>query len=496
MTNLQKEIPNPYIIPSSYRMEHYPPLDSGLSNKSFAYFKDTSIEEIGELWKRTLSLSLGLAHPILLYVHWPFCSSYCSFCRFGMESPSHHKEQELVLNSLREEMGRLKDTFKEISFPSLYIGGGTPTFMTDAMLENFLSAIRGNFKLAPGAQIHVDASPATLTESKLKILIRHGINRITLGIQTFDAQVLGRIDRRGQDEQKVRTLFALIKKFPDLFIDTDMMIGLEGQKDSIFIKDFSQILTLSPHSIHLYPFADDERTLWKKRGKKVDRNQKDQNSYLLNLADCMARKAGYVTGYEDWENLRQNPWETRHEALWRDFRASILGIGYGALSHIFGAAWYYHPKPPSKGVSTDAIPPIKMLEFDVEEEMRGYIIESIMRNNKISRAAFHSLFHHDVSECAPVSYILEGFEKRGLMKVDSAALYWTGQDIVERSIQLQRLYSPKMTEALIQSTVDSGYCHVEGGTLLDHRIRTRQGHIDCRIYYRRSLFIDMKSHIA
>ncbi len=213
-------------------------------------------------------------------------------------------------------MAGLKDLFQGISFPSLYIRGGTPAFMTDAMLENFLSAVRENFRLKRGAQIHVDASPATLTESKLRILLRHGVNRITLGIQTFNEQELGHVERKGQNRDKIRSLFSLFRKFPALFVDTDMMLGLKGQGNSVFINDFSQISKLSPHSIHFYPFDDG--------GKKVRSDQEARNSHLLNLADYMARKAGYMTGYQDWENLKQNPWETRHEALWRDFRASIM----------------------------------------------------------------------------------------------------------------------------------------------------------------------------
>lgn len=476
-------------VSAHYRDKHYPPLDG--PSRPFNYFRDSSLEDARSYWEKTLSLiQKGLAPPdIMLYIHWPFCSSLCSFCRFGMEMPKRAQEMRWALEALKKEMAAFQDLFRGISFSSLYVGGGTPTLMTEPMLEDFLSSVRRAFNIKPGAQIHFDASPATLTEDKLKTLLRHGLNRVTLGVQTFDGDLLESVNRKGQTRDKVRELFSLFSQAPNLFTDVDLMVGLEGQTSKIFYGDLIEVLRLRPHCLHIYPFDEDPRTQFKKEGKSLNEKNKLMMTQLLDSARSVVAKAGYSAAYEDWVNLTVNERETRQEALWRNSRASILGIGYGALSHAFGSAWYYHPKPEFEGVLSADIPKFYAFESGAEEEARGYTIEYLSRDSKMSRDAFKKIFQTDIREFKGLSGAIAELKADGLISVSDNAIFWTGTDLVGKSLNLKKLYSERLLKAISDSERDKIKAFsVEAESSasgLRKMVENKQSYMDCFIYYDR-----------
>ncbi len=476
-------------ISAHYRDRHYPPLDG--PSRPFNYFANSSLEDARSYWKKTLSLiQKGLAPPdIMLYIHWPFCSSLCSFCRFGMEMPKRAQEMKWALEALKKEMFAFQDLFRDISFASLYVGGGTPTLMTEPMLEDFMSSVRRAFNITSGAQIHFDASPATLTEEKLETLLRYGLNRVTLGIQTFDGNLLESVNRKGQTRDKVRNLFSLFSQIPNLFTDVDLMVGLEGQTAKIFYGDLIEVLRLRPHCLHIYPFDEDPRTQFKKEGKSLNDRNKLMVNELIDSARRVVVKAGYSTAYEDWVNLTVNELETRQEALWRNSRASILGIGYGALSHAFGSAWYYHPKPEFKGVTNADIPRLYAFESDIEEEARGYAVEYLSRDSKMSRVAFRKIFQTDIREFEGLSGAIAELEADGLISVSDNAILWIGRDLVEKSLGLKKLCSQKLLKAISDSErekIDAFNVEAENNASDWKKIiENKQSHMDCFIYYDR-----------
>ncbi len=442
-------------ISTIYRDEYYFPLDGSFPTPS--YFQKTELGLVKEAWRHTISLMKEGKAPLELglYIHWPFCPSQCTFCRCSMLVPGKNQDMRQALVALKEEMSQFKDVFKEMEFSSLYMGGGTPTFMTDEALDDFLSHMRLSFRFAPFAQIYTEASPSTLTPKKLEILLKHGFNRITVGVQTFNDDLLKKLNRVGQTKKVVANIFERMSRVPGLITDADLMISMEGQNAPVFIKDMEELLRLRPHCIHLYPFEDAPQTEFRKRGKIITARERKIESQLTLLADRMLSRAGYRRWRDDWEDISLHPWESRQEAAWRRFRGSFLGLGHSALSHAFGSAWYCHPRAPGKDFFSTShgaeIPPYLFMKSSVEEEMRGYVVESLARSRKMPRKIFKSLFKGDVLDFDFLADKVSDLVKLGLAEVGPDFILWKGQDTVDLSVQLKRLYSPDIIAAILKA---------------------------------------------
>lgn len=425
--------------------EFYYPRDGSSYNAT--YFKAASIAEIRGAWEKTLALIRAGEAPqdIGLYIHWPFCPSHCDFCACSMAVPKNQSEIEKALGGIFKEIDSFSDIFRGYSLSSFWMGGGTPTFMTDEMLKSLMSHVHKSFAFAQGAQIYVEASPATLTDSKLDILLRYGLNRITLGIQSFDDSLVKAIDRQGQKKERTLEIFEKIKSVPGLIVDVDLMIGLDGQSREIFVGDVKNILEFRPHFLHVYGFDDRPQTLWSARGNALSKEQRQNQRALLDQADKALRGLGYLTQRDDISEPSLYPWEEKQDGGLRKFRSSVLGIGPSAISHAFGAAWYMHPLVGSVGYGS--LPPFLWMESDGEEEMRGYALWYFSRNQRVSRKAFLKLFGEDILKTR-LSEIIQSWEALSLVNIDDDFVSLKPMDLPDREVLLKGLYSRKVISAL------------------------------------------------
>ncbi len=260
-------------LASTYDNRRYFPVGD-IDNHSRC-FKPAQIPHIRAGWEKTLGLvKAGLAPPeIGLYIHWPFCPSRCTFCFCQMAVPHGRATTEKGLRALKDEMELFRPIFSGVRLSSLYIGGGTPTFMDDEMLDDLLSHIKRSFDFAESCEIYSETSPATLTRSKLDILLKHGFNRIAMGIETFNDALLSSLNRQGQTKEIAIRAFQMLSQTPDITTDIDLIVGLDGQTPAMFIKDMETALGLEPDCMHLYLFRDSPQTLFSQQGI--------QNHFLL-----------------------------------------------------------------------------------------------------------------------------------------------------------------------------------------------------------------------
>ncbi len=427
--------------------ELYYPRDN--SSYQATYFKPVRLEEIQNAWRRTLGLIREGRAPsdVGLYIHWPFCPSHCDFCACSMAVPKNKTEVERVYSSIIEEINSFSDVFSGTSLSSLWMGGGTPTFMTDQQLDFLLSHVRRSFVFSQNAQIYIEASPATLTDSKLEILIKYGVNRITLGIQSLSDEVTSAVNRQGQNRKKVIELFQKLKSIPGLIVDIDMMLGIERQSFAGFLRDMNEVLLLRPHLLHIYSFDERPQVPWLRRREKALGDLKKEYEEVLKLADRLSSLRGYRQQRDDNVRPVLYPWEERQDGGLRKFRSSVLGIGPSAISHAYGSAWYTHP-PVSHG-DESKISPFFWMESSIEEEMRGYAIWYLSQTRRLSRIAFLNLFQVDVMETAFAS-VFHRWEKERKVAIGKDFISLQNiDDLVEREVFLKDLYSEEIKTALI-----------------------------------------------
>ncbi len=419
--------------------------------QDYPYFRKSNLEEIREFWKTAISLiKSGMApKDIGLYLHWPFCASQCTFCFCSMKVPENYSEMRNYVDMLKREMDTLKDLFYEIQLTSVWIGGGTPTFIANRDLDDLLTHLRTSFQFEKASQFYVEASPATLTESKLEILLSHGVNRVTLGVQSLDGKVISLMDRRGQTLESVERALELLSR-NSVVSDVDFVVGLDGQDKNSFLRDVAWILKAKPDVAHLYGFDPRPQTLFAGKDKQTSLSWADMFE-ILEAAEKILLKGGYrhpvwLPGTDRLEYL-----EEKQCGGMTKVGASVLGFGPVAQSRAFGAGSYQHPPLSLGPLDTKKIPDYICFPSNREDEMWQHVVRSLSRFHRLSRAEFKRIFRMDVMEHLFLAERLKDLEDSGFIYLESESVSWRSGDILTRQTALRHLYSMELEQVILRA---------------------------------------------
>ena len=261
--------------------------------------------------------------PLNLYVHLPFCRSICAFCPYvkqvyDAETASAYGE------ALLRELQRYRDAWGEMSFTSVYFGGGTPS-MTPELVESVLSWLRRNGQLAGevGVEVHpLDAMPDTV--GRLRDI---GVTMISVGIQTFNDRLLAVLER-GYDAARARKACEQVLSAGFKSMDIDLIFALPGQSLDEAEKDFAVAATIGPDQVSAYPLIPFSDTPLAARLSSVG-VRLPQRRTERRMLDALVRQAR-GSGYERSSIWSFNkPGAARYTTVTRE---SFIGIGAGASS--------------------------------------------------------------------------------------------------------------------------------------------------------------------
>ncbi|MFW5847005.1 MAG: radical SAM protein [Nanoarchaeota archaeon] len=203
-------------------------------------------------WKDTIKID---KKNYGLYIHIPFCKQICLFCNCYTKKYDFH-ELKLYLNLLYNQIDFFKSTFKEISFNTLYFGGGTPSILPIPYLEQLLEKIFNSFKFKD-YHFSFEFSPKTFSLEKLKLLKKYNLTRINIGIQSFNENTLNRYGRENVSYNELLE-FVKISKKNNIKISFEIIRNLNNDGNSNNIKN---ILRLNPDQIQIYDYTFDKRIL-------------------------------------------------------------------------------------------------------------------------------------------------------------------------------------------------------------------------------------------
>ncbi len=268
-----------------------------------------------------------------LYIDFPFCIARCAFCAFPIQGfrsglaeeyrLALHQEIELLASSPEME-GREID--------SLYLGGGTPTQYPAEILIAFIEHCRAHFRFAPDPEISLEAHPATLNKSGLSDLLRGGINRLSLGVQSFSDTHLHRLGRN-HSAADADAAFQAARSAGFENIGIDLIYGLPEQDLEDWIKTLQHAIALSPDHISIYGLSIEEGTLFGKMEKAGTLTQ-TRDEVLLDYYETARTILGNA-GYLQYEisNFAKPGKACRHnQRYWN--RSEMLGLGLAAHSYI------------------------------------------------------------------------------------------------------------------------------------------------------------------
>ena len=194
-----------------------------------------------------------------LYVHIPFCRHKCAYCDFystdrqGDDGKSDEMKQ--YCKALRYHLRMVSDKVSDYNIDSVFIGGGTPTTLSAPELDRLLADTKACFDLSACREFTVEAGrPDTVTEEKLAVLVSHGVNRVSVNPQTMSDAVLEEIGRHHTAAQ-VREAVAMVKKFPQLAFNMDLIAGLPGDTPESFSDTVREVIALGAENITVHTLA-------------------------------------------------------------------------------------------------------------------------------------------------------------------------------------------------------------------------------------------------
>jgi oxygen-independent coproporphyrinogen-3 oxidase len=190
-----------------------------------------------------------------LYLHIPFCNYSCSFCFFAIRVTKDQEPMQRYVQALKKELEWIDEG---TILSQLFVGGGTPTTLPPHLLDEVLAYVFAR-TMQDGTEVHtVEASPDSLTADHVRVLQRHGIGRVSMGIQTFNPELLERVQRRHDAAQAHSACRLLLDS--GLIVNTDLMYGLPGQSQQDFADDFDSLAKLGVQSATVYDLRLNENT--------------------------------------------------------------------------------------------------------------------------------------------------------------------------------------------------------------------------------------------
>ncbi|MBP3380318.1 MAG: radical SAM family heme chaperone HemW [Ruminococcus sp.] len=260
-----------------------------------------------------------------IYIHVPFCGKKCGYCDFF--SVSYRKEKadaytEAVCRNIRSYGD------SAISVDTVYFGGGTPSLLTPAQLEQILLEIRGCFQLSDACEITLEANPGTVSEKKLAELRKTGINRLSLGVQSLNDNELRLLGRTHSAERAVKAVKDAVNAgFEN--ISCDLMLALPGQSEEDLLRSVDRLAELPIQHVSAYILSIEEGTAFDCQDIRSRLPDDDETAGLYIAMTERLREKGFRQ-YEV-SNFAKEGYESRHNCrYWKCL--DYLGIGPSAHS--------------------------------------------------------------------------------------------------------------------------------------------------------------------
>ena len=369
------------------------------------------------------------------YIHIPFCEHICYYCDFNKVFLEGQPVDEYVEMLLKEmEITLEQHPVKELE--TLYVGGGTPTSLTAVQLDRLLAGAMEILPFKEGKEFTVEANPGDLTKEKLQVMKNYGVNRLSMGVQTFDNRLLKKIGRKHTAEDVYQTMcFLEEENFTNVSID--LIYALPGQTLEGYRETLNQALALDLPHYSLYSLILENKTMfmnWVRQGRLELPDQETETRMFEETIQAMEKKGRHqyeisnfgLEGHESKHNLMY--WNNDH----------YFGFGAGASGYLGNKRYR------NKGPIQHYLRPLRAGELPVLET------EVLLRENQIEEEMFLGLrkkigifkqhFYERYQQTIESLYskVLTDLEKEGLLVNESDRIYLTpkgtflGNEVFER----------------------------------------------------------------
>jgi oxygen-independent coproporphyrinogen III oxidase len=375
--------------------------------------------------------------PVSIYMHIPFCESLCLFCACNVSIQKNKEVAIPYLAALKSEIDHIgRRVSKKRPVIQFHWGGGTPTYLTPAQMEDLFGHARERFSFAPEAEIGVEVDPRVTTTAHLETLRRLGFNRLSMGIQDFQRKVQETV-HRVQPYEMTRDLILAARKLGFESLNADLIYGLPYQTAASFEATVNQLLTLVPDRVAMFSYA---HVPWLK---------KQQGSYQTHLPEGMEKfrifraglekflAAGYV--YIGMDHFARPDDELaiaqQNRTLHRNFQgyttkagADLYGMGVSAISSIGDAYGQNRREVPAyeAAVAGRGIATMRGYRLSPDDRLRRAVIARLLCHTVIVKSEIEREFSVQFdAHFAPELERLQEARAEGLVTLDADTIHVT-----------------------------------------------------------------------
>lgn len=373
--------------------------------------------------------------PLSLYVHIPFCESLCFFCACNKIVTKNHSHSAQYLTYLNREIDlHLAHLGNKPQLSQLHLGGGSPTFFTDLELTTLMAKIRKSFSMSPVSENSIEIDPRTVDKGRLQYLRALGFNRLSFGVQDFDAEVQEAVHRI----QPVDQVFNLVEEARRLQYDSlnvDLIYGLPKQTAESFSKTLDQIVTLRPDRIALYAYAHlPEKFKPQRRISTYALPAPIEKMTMLSMAITSLTEAGYVYIGMDHFALPTDDLAVakRQGRLHRNFQGystqpdcDLVGLGVSSIGRV-GATYSQNVKTLDEyydQLDQGRFPVTRGIGLSNDDIIRRVVIMAIMCQGEVEYEAIELAYMIDFEEYFSEELVaLEDLQDAGMVKLNKGSL--------------------------------------------------------------------------
>lgn len=284
--------------------------------------------------------------PLSLYIHIPWCIRKCPYCDFNSHEQKGELPEDQYVDTLLDDLAAEMPSVWGRTFSTVFIGGGTPSLFSAQALDKLMSGIRALTGLTPTAEVTLEANPGTFEQQRFKDYRSLGINRLSIGVQSFNTQALSALGRVHSSDEAIRAV-DIAQKAGFEEINLDIMFGLPDQSLKAALADIKQAIDLSTTHLSCYELTLEPNTLFARFPPTVpddDLRATMQQSIIDTLADAGFERyevSAYARKNKTNKSTSQTGLPSRHRSqhntnYWQF--GDYIGIGAGAHGKISSAA--------------------------------------------------------------------------------------------------------------------------------------------------------------
>ncbi len=381
---------------------------------------------------------VGGRSPLSVYVHIPFCESVCYYCACNKVITRHHERAAEYLDALERELDlQLVALGRGQQITQLHLGGGTPTFLSDAELERLMRMLRAGFDFGPAAEVSIEVDPRTVTVERLAHLKDIGFNRLSFGVQDFDPAVQQAV-HRVQPYEQVAQLMQAARALHFESINADLIHGLPKQTPESLARTVAQMAELRPDRIALYAYAHlPQRFKPQRRIDAAELPSSADRIHMLSKAIAGFLAQGYVYIGMDHFALPDDALAVakRQGRLHRNFQGystqpdcDLIGLGVSSISKV-GATYSQNAKTLPEyydSLARGELPVVRGVALTREDLVRRSVIMALMCQGRLDFESIELAHLIDFrAHFAPELERLAELGKQGLVKLETDSVELT-----------------------------------------------------------------------